>query len=655
MIYRPEIDGLRAVAVLAVILFHAGLTALSGGFMGVDVFFVISGYLITSILLKDMKEGKFSIVAFYERRARRILPALLFVISVTIVASYFILPPDLFKSMARSAVAAILSFSNILFWREADYFNAAGELKPLLHTWSLGLEEQFYIFFPPILFIVWKYFRKYVGVSLGIGFVISLLLAEYMLLKGHVTGNFYLLPMRGWELLAGAYVAYRETKGNSALSDKGKSALAVLGLSMILASMCALDKTTPHPGLFTLLPVIGTALVIHYGSTGAVKLVLSQGILVGIGVISYSLYLWHQPVFSLFRSYSLDAPGSLQYAILIGVSLVLAVFSYKYIETPFRNRERFSCKFIWWFSGIFSCLLLVVAGSIYLKDGFPQRFSSEYAPIFKAKLSRSEDLLAVGGRHCRDRSFEDSCVIGDTSKKPDWALVGDSHAGTIGVSLDNALKDKERSGLFLVQAGCPYIPQSQALDRKVSCRNFTKKAQEKLLNSDIHNIILMSRYVGNYHRTVFDNQEGGVEAGGGLWDEIGDQDSVTMKAEILKSYVASVQELLDAGKNVYLVYPVPEVGWNVPNEIFKKLKRHQEASITTSEAVYQERSKEVVAAFDSIGKRKNLKRVYPDRILCGGDAQGRCVTELNGDILYFDDDHLTVEGANLLVKRLFKP
>ena len=311
--YRPEIDGLRAIAVLPVILFHAGIGIFDGGFVGVDVFFVISGFLITSIIVKDVEAGTFSFMAFYERRARRILPALFVVMICCLPFAWMWLLPRELIAFSTSVISVCLFASNFLFWRQSGYFDAAAELKPLLHTWSLAVEEQYYIVFPIAVLFLWRFGRNGVIVSLALVAVASLLLSEWSW-RNAPDANFYLLPTRAWELMAGALCSFvavgpRPTRDN---------ALSALGLAAILFSVFWFDETTPFPSIYATVPVAGTCLVLLFATSGTVSCtVLSTRALVGTGLISYSAYLWHQPLFAFARTRSLTEPSDSPYAVTL--------------------------------------------------------------------------------------------------------------------------------------------------------------------------------------------------------------------------------------------------------------------------------------------------------------------------------------------------
>ena len=349
MKYRAEIDGLRALAVVPVILFHAGFELFSGGFVGVDVFFVISGYLITTILIEDIENQRFSIVNFYERRARRILPALFFVMLVCIPFAWLWMIPSQMKDFSQSLVAVSLFASNILFWRESGYFDAAAEEKPLLHTWSLAVEEQYYVLFPIFLILAWRFGKNRVFWMIVVMAAISLLLSEWGW-RNKAAANFYLAPTRAWELFAGSIAAFVVQKQGV----QKNNSLATLGLAAIIFSIFFYDETTPFPSVYALVPVIGVVLLVLYAEkdTLAAKVLSTKGF-VRVGLISYSAYLWHQPLFAFARIRSLEHPSLLLMSLLSLTSLVLAYFSWRYIEKPFRDKNAVSRTKIFSFSLVF--------------------------------------------------------------------------------------------------------------------------------------------------------------------------------------------------------------------------------------------------------------------------------------------------------------
>jgi peptidoglycan/LPS O-acetylase OafA/YrhL len=447
MDYRREIDGLRALAVLPVILFHAGFETFSGGFVGVDVFFVISGYLITTIILSELEQGKFSIVNFYERRARRILPALFLVMLVCIPFAWFWLLPSDMKDFSQSLVAVSVFASNILFWRESGYFDTAAELKPLLHTWSLAVEEQYYVLFPLFLMLFWKLGKRWILVTLGLVFVASLAVAQWAA-YAKPAAAFYLLPTRGWELLIGAFAAFYLSKANRKEFGKGLSEVAGwLGVALIMYSVFAYSKTTPFPGFYALVPTIGTVLIILFATqqTTVGKFVGNKAF-VGVGLVSYSAYLWHQPLFAFAKAYTFHLPTIQLISLLIFISFALAFLSFKYVETPFRVKGRISRARIFWIS-VFGILFFTSVGLWgNFKDGFNRGHESITEAIGDWQHPGNLQKTSIAG-------FYKS----NASRPVDILFFGDSHAEQF-APLASVIEGLGRNVGFLSGGGCPPVP-----------------------------------------------------------------------------------------------------------------------------------------------------------------------------------------------------
>ena len=369
MKYRPEIDGLRALAVIPVILVHAGFELFSGGFIGVDIFFVISGYLITSIIIEDIEKNKFSITNFYERRARRILPALFFVMFICIPFSWAWMLPDPLENFGQSLVASVLFANNILLFITSGYWDLASEFKPLLHTWSLGVEEQYYIFFPLFLIFVWKFTKRYLLTLIIVITVLSLALSEYGW-REYPNANFYLIITRAWELLVGALAALR-IRNNGV---KANNFLSILGFLAILISILVFNEKTPFPSIYALVPVLGVALIILYADKNTlIARLLGKKLLVGIGLVSYSAYLWHQPLLSFSKIYFKTAPTLLINFFLILFTFFLAILSWHFIEKPFRKKGVVS-KTLFLYSMITVATIFIIFGySAHKTHGFPLR------------------------------------------------------------------------------------------------------------------------------------------------------------------------------------------------------------------------------------------------------------------------------------------
>ncbi|MEJ2756274.1 MAG: acyltransferase, partial [Gammaproteobacteria bacterium] len=388
MKYRSEIDGLRALAVVPVVLFHAGISLFSGGFVGVDIFFVISGYLITTILIDDIENKRFSVVKFYERRARRILPALFFVMLFCIVPSWIWMLPNHMKDFSQSLVAVSLFSSNILFWRESGYFAAAAEAKPLLHTWSLAVEEQYYLIFPIFLFFVWRLGKKSALTIIVAVALASLLLSEWGW-RVDADANFYLSPTRAWELFAGSIAAFIVLKSEV----QKNNALSLLGLMSILYSIFYLDSTFPFPSLYTLIPVLGTVLIVAYAGKGTlVAWILSRRLFVGVGLISYSLYLWHQPLLAFARVNQIHDEYINIW--LVAISFIFSFLTWKYVERPFRGRLTISKEMVFTSSALGISIFLIFGLLGHISGGFKSRFSNEVMHLvsFEDEQSHLRDI-----------------------------------------------------------------------------------------------------------------------------------------------------------------------------------------------------------------------------------------------------------------------
>ncbi len=391
--YRAEIDGLRAIAILPVIFFHAGFESFSGGYVGVDIFFVISGYLISSIILSEIESGKFLITNFYERRARRILPALFCVILISTPFAWFILLPADLELFGNSAFSALTFWSNYIFYFEIDYFETSSKLKPLLHTWSLSIEEQFYIIYPVLLIFFFKYGRKYFITFLITTAILSLTIAqwsgnlkftypyfekEFLFFNQSSLTNFFLPFGRIWELIIGILIAfYIKKKGQP---NKFNQVLTLIGLVLILYSVFTFTSETNYPSVYTLMPTLGTGLLILFMNNKTfVHKIFSQKILVFIGLISYSAYLYHYPILT-FVEYSDYLENTLILkVILILLTFLISYISWKFIEKPFRNKKIIPKKKLLY---IFLALYIFTVSLVTL-NFFNQGFKSRYEKDFK--------------------------------------------------------------------------------------------------------------------------------------------------------------------------------------------------------------------------------------------------------------------------------
>lgn len=433
MKYRPEIDGLRAVAVMPVMLFHAGFNAFAGGFVGVDVFFVISGYLITSIVVDDFKSGTFSLLNFYDRRVRRILPLLFLVILICIPFAWLLLLPVEFRQFSRSIIAVSFFSSNFLFWMESGYFDSAAEMKPLLHTWSLAVEEQYYLFFPLLLIGLLKRHSKWLFLTFFLVFSASFFISQFFVEK-YPSANFFLLPSRCWELLLGAWAAFLLDRYSILIKSKISHQFgSVLGLCLILASIFILNEKDPFPGFNALPPAFGAFLVIFFASKdNFVGAILSNKIFVRVGLLSYGAYLWHQPIFSFARHYFVFGLDKIWYVVLIFVSLAVAFVTHKYIESYFRDSSKVNRRCTFLLMSVCAFFFVSFGFWGHISRGFPSRvpfdFSAkeyELPKIDNGWCFYSVDSIAtlkIGGDGTE-------CTVGRRDSTVHGILFGDSFAG----------------------------------------------------------------------------------------------------------------------------------------------------------------------------------------------------------------------------------
>ncbi len=418
MEYRREIDGLRSLAVIPVIFFHAGIDAFRGGFVGVDVFFVISGYLITTLILQEKREGRFSIANFYERRVRRILPVLTFVMLCCLPFALWLMLPGQLISFSNSVISVALFISNFLFWTESGYFRDASEVKPLLHTWSLAVEEQYYLLFPLLLIVAWRLgTRRLVYLILATA-IASLALSEIGARRFPVA-NFFLAPTRAWELFAGALCAFY--LANPEKKRRSSAVLSLVGLVMIAVSVHTYSESTLFPSMLALLPVLGTVMVILFSRGTPVASALSTPLLVWIGLLSYSAYLWHQPIFAFVRLHNGENPSTLIALGLIAAVFGLSYLSWRFIEMPFRSRSRTNLRQVLLFVGGLTAINVAYAVVSIRQDGFVSRYRPE-----------DRSLVAMGakdaGWYIANR-FERLAVNEfDPTKSVKVLIIGDSFA-----------------------------------------------------------------------------------------------------------------------------------------------------------------------------------------------------------------------------------
>jgi peptidoglycan/LPS O-acetylase OafA/YrhL len=600
--YRPEIDGLRAIAVVPVIAFHAGFSGFAGGFVGVDVFFVISGYLITSLLMEDLEQGRFSIADFYERRARRILPALFLVMAVSIPFAWTLLPSAQGRDFALSLAAVALFSSNFLFWQQSGYFDVAAEERPLLHTWSLAVEEQYYVLFPLFLWFAWRHGRWHVWVLVSAVAAISLGLAEWGW-RSFPTANFYLAPARFWELLAGSMAALLLLQKERTQSN----VMSLLGMAAVLTSIVTFNETTPFPSVHALLPVGGVVLLVLFcGPDTWVGRILISPPFVGIGRISYSAYLWHQPLFAFYRVGFPAAQDDRIYLALSGASMLLGYISWRFVEAPFRDRSRFSRKQILSLS-LAGTLCFVVLGAV----GNRASFTGQGDPLLTDEVieTKRAERFSVRRQLCRERGGRAQCDL-PADGKINVLIVGDSHGMDALNILHFALQERaEQVHLVLsAQRGCPPL-------RDI-------RARVGRLNSDLEKCVALNRDRFNPEvLAAFD-----VVVVNTLLDWFREEDLVAYLAFLEAEFTGPV---IVFGSAPRFIRPLPEL---VQGD------RHSYESEDV--LAYDPRFTE--ATLEALGDNPRLTYLSKARVFC---RPGCNWMTSDGDLITYDRHHLSVAAS----------
>ena len=640
MKYRAEIDGLRAIAVLPVILFHAGFDLFSGGFVGVDVFFVISGYLITTIILDDLEKNRFSLLNFYERRARRILPALYFMIIISIILGWFILTPYFYRDLFQTMFATSLFNSNYLIYLKSGYFARIAELKPFLHTWSLSVEEQYYLIFPLILMFFWR-LGRFISLSL---FIIIFLSSFIFCLSGfiHPNANFLLLPSRAWELLAGGIVAILIKKKNFSSNNF----LATLGFVAIIFSVFYFNKGTPFPSYYTLIPVLGTmAIIVFATSETMIGQILRFKTITGLGLISYSLYLWHQPVFSFLKHLLFSKPTFLHNFLAMFLIFFISFFSWRFVERPFRDKNNFTKKNIIIFSlvTLFSTSLLGLFG--HYKLGFTNRLSQETQAISEGAFDKNQTSFSCNFLDMPSE-INNSCLLGNKDKNNSKIiLLGDSHGDHLVQSFHNELIKKNLTAYNFTFKNCS--PANFTSNKS----NFTENECFERIKNFIENNKNISTVVASF-RWVTTLPGIGYGNFAEIYSKTLDDNILQDRGKIVAK---KLEDLVGTNIKLVIVYPVPEPGEDVPNYTVKRrILGEKEFTLNFPYKLFVERNKYAYAALDLVTKPKEIIRVYPSSIICEEKPNGNCKTINNGKSLYYDDDHLSNYAASLFISQIFK-
>jgi len=623
--YRPDIDGLRAIAVISVILYHINKSIISGGFIGVDIFFVISGYLITQHIIRDIEKNRFSIIEFYRKRIKRIFPVLLVVIAVTLIISLTIQRPADTVIVARSSFASIFSMANVYFWLFLDtsYFAAESSESPLLHLWSLGIEEQFYIFWPLILILIYKSIK---GLSFFIIFTLiatgSFLLGDY-LYPTNPSFVYYMLPTRAGELLIGALTAHAITrKGNLKIPKNIVTTLSITGAICIAGSLIFLSKSQVFPGFRAIFPTVGTALLIiagHYGNSLATR-ILTLRPLIWVGLISYSAYLWHWPILA-FARYSRLEIGLINGLLIFILTILLSWMSYYYIERPTRQYNGSAIK-IFAYQFAIPSIIITVFTLIIMRSGgyFLHLNADEYRAVAQKTLPAYKyNYVCQSWEITPEQVNGDNCLVGEsTSTSPTVLLWGDSNAAHFIGIIGTFAREEKFQFKNLEHSSCPPIFSDP--EKFVSAKVLTK-CRSSLTTmrkaSDKYQVVIISASWPSYQ---------------------------TKSNEFLDVFFDTTKQLAEQGKLIILLGKIPviptydrlcpEKSINLPY-----LKCNTASRVAISNDVSSINTD--LKAFAS--KTKNVEYYDLEDYLC---PNGNCSAyHKNGEALYYDTNHLSLSAS----------
>jgi len=638
--YRPDLDGLRAIAVLPVILFHLGFPYTPGGFVGVDVFFVLSGYLITRQIALELRENRFSLLDFYDRRMRRLLPALFaMLIGSTILALFVLLPRDL-DAFGESLVAAVLSISNFYFWTESGYFAPAAETMPLLHTWSLAVEEQFYLLFPALMILVWRMGSANVWRTLALLALISFA-AGVSAARTVPEAGFYLLPMRAWELLLGSLLALAPSFAPASLRQRDVA--AGLGLLGIGAAVLTFDASTPFPGIAAALPSLGAAFVIWSGQPSSASAadvgveprplalrLLALPPLVFIGLISYSLYLWHWPLIVLAGQWS-AAPLSLTKTVLVVcATFAIASASWKFVEQPLRRGTS-----LWTtrglrvrYSGVLVAILALVGISLDIGGGFPWLQPRAVLAVVDDARDRSplRERCHFEPSEQGRRTFAETCVFGSASDRR-IVVLGDSHGAELSYALSEIAQEHHLHVRQITASGCPPL-LDLALVRRPGCAEHNSKMIRALAESPPSTILIAASY---FHKR-----------GASDWPEAS-----------WRALERTVSTLHRFGHDVVVLggWP-PHPNGDLPHALAKEVRRGNPAADYVF-AIDPERARVIDENLKAIATRQGATYIPLLEAVCGGSL--KCHAYPHGQSIYFDGGHISASTARHIVHDVILP
>ena len=632
--YRPDIDGLRGISVIAVVLYHARVPGFDGGYVGVDVFFVISGFLITSIIL-NRTEQQFGIVAFYERRVRRLFPALFSVLLCCAAISAFVLLPGELDNFGQSLVATTLFVPNVFFWRQSGYFAPISENAPLLHLWSLGVEEQFYLLYPATLVIITRFAEKnavmIVATLASFSFILCLWAVEH-----HPSAAFYLAPTRAWELLLGALVSLGAVP--RIRNDFLNEIWTAIGFLLIGWSVINLSGKSAFPGLNALVPCAGAAIIIHAGITRQtiVARALSLKPVVFVGLISYSLYLWHWPLLAFSRRYAIRSLDSVETGIIIVMAFLISAFSWSFIEQPYRKPSG-----VWRRRTLFKTATGIAISTIALGatfsvvDGFPQRVSPAVRQFEHGSEDTNPDRDECHVIPPAQIRAGHLCKLGNQSSgEPSFIVWGDSHADAMMPAFKGLSEDHGSYGLFASFTSCPPLVgvTVRGSGDVEDCREFNDEMLSVIEQHETAAVVLVA------HWSHYMNSDLLVET------------SVKPKEKTDLPFSTGLNQTLEAlsrtNRKIWLVQQVPVANYDIPSALAMATHRGIDRDfLRPSVEAHEANTSKLNEVFAQAQKRYLISLINPQYSLCG---EVRCDIEHGGKPLYRDYHHLSTYGAQYL-------
>jgi peptidoglycan/LPS O-acetylase OafA/YrhL len=637
--YRADIDGLRAIAVMSVVLNHAGIALFSGGYIGVDIFFVISGYLITTILIRDIDANEFSIAGFYERRIRRIYPALFATLFFTIVVTLILYDSQSLMAFSKSVVATTFFFSNLHFWTESGYFEGEAQLKPLLHTWSLAVEEQYYIFFPLLVMLIGRFFRPKISHILT---GIALLSFGWNIyeLKTDPSGAFYFAHLRAWELLIGSILALNPITNDA--RPVIRNLLSVIGLGMIIVPIFLYSENTIFPGFAAAIPAFGTALIIYSGikSPTFINKLLSLPPFVFIGLISYSLYLWHWPLTKFTTYYAIEKLTRPERILLLIVIFIVATLSWQFIEKPLRTKKPHTKRYsIFLYATVVMTVTAAVGFFIYSNKGFPNQENLDQASY----KNQVEEYRECDFGNTANAGVLKFCPLGANTQEPSFLLWGDSHAGAQAKAIQLSASQNGVTGMLTYDSGCPPLIGIEK-DKNKECVDYDNMIIEYIENHpELNTVLLAGRWASYAEGTGYEKSKKII-----LADILSEPPRGSTNAIVFqKGLNRTVEKLLELDRKVVIISQVPEIKYDVPSAFYiaQRTGRDVNKIIAPSLDEYLSRNKKVFFVIDQIRENYNIQVIDPWKVLCN---KQKCPVVSDGTSLYLDSNHLSFFGSEYI-------